>query len=275
MLFGFRDIYSFCGFFTSLFYNLTPLAFVYQLKHGVLKNERISIIALLSLYCNAFLYFFVSAFHYTAENQSIEPMDFCNLIGAYLGFVYLVIYIYYVYFKTNKLKAVLSIVSLIIGSGAFLFLVSQVIDEENNFWTYLLKYLGIIFNILENLPLGFSIIYLIKNKISEKYTLFGALFGILNTIVWFSWAFYSCFINQNNTDKPYQSLIANTIAVCLHIFQFFLFCKFKKDEEDFNSNIEETVDEINENEEITNDDKLNNSNNSNNNDKSDMLEEFM
>ena len=242
MFLGFDDVYSFIGFITSILYNLIPLAFIYQLKSGVLKKERISIIALLSLYCNCFLYFFVSVFQYVRKDQSVNPMDFCNLIGAYLGFVYLILYIYYVYCKENRKKARISIITLIVSSIAFFFLVSFTIGEENNFWSYLFKYLGVIFNILQNLPLGFNIIYLLKNKISEKYTLFGAFFGLLNTVTWFIWAFQAVFFDKNNHDKPYQTLVANLIAICLNITKFFLFFKYRKEEdEDTGTNLENNL----------------------------------
>ena len=275
MLFGFTDVYSFVGFVTSVLYNLIPIAFIFQLKSGVLKKERISIITLLSLYCNCFLYFFVSAFQYSRKNQSVNPMDFCNLIGAYLGFVYLILYIYYVYCKVDKQKAIISIVSLIVSSIAFFFLLMVTIDEEKNFWTYLYKYLGVIFNILENLPLGFNIVYLFKNKISEKYTLFGAFFGLLNTVTWFVWAFQAVFIDENNNDKPYQSLIANLIAICMNIAQFFLFFKYrKKEDDDTGTNVENDLNRSN-NENINN--GLINTKNTKNgkSEESDIIDEFM
>ena len=240
---GFSDAFCFIGFITNILYSLTPSIFIYQLKSGVLIKERISIIAILCLYCNGYLYFLTSIFK--AELKDIDPLDFCNLIGAYLGFVYLCLFIYHVYFKEEKKKAIIYYVSLIIGSIAYLILVMLVIKKENNFWSYLIKYLGIIFNILENLPLGFNIIYIIKNKISEKYTLFGAFFGLLNTSAWFAWAFYSCFLNKDNKeeDKPYQTLLANTICVFMPLTQFFLFFKFRKYNKDENNNEDDEIGE--------------------------------
>lgn len=275
MFLGFTDVYSFCGFITSILYNLVPIAFFYQLKHGVIKNERISIIALLSLYCNGFIYFLISAFQ-TRENESINPMDFCNLLGIHLGFIYLILYIYNFYFKTNKKKGIISFISLIIGSLAFFLLAWNLIDENDNFWAKLFKYIGIFFNILQNLPLGFSIIYIIKNKVSEKYILLGTSFGLINTVVWFIWAFYSIFISKNNEnkDKPYQTFIANIIAISMHIFQIFFFCKYRKnegEEKNESDNNEPLADkEIKRNEEENIE-----STNNNKNKESDVFEDFM
>ena len=236
MILGFSDVYSFIGFITSIIYNLIPCVFLFQLKHKALKKERISIIPLLCLYSNGILYFSVSAFQ--VENMtSINPMDFCNLVGAYLGLVYLIIYIVMVYLKEEKRKVVVYITILVIMSILFLILVYNVI--EISFWIYLFKYLGIVFNILQNLPMGFSIIYLIKYKVSEKYTLFGAFFGFLNILAWFVWGFQAVFIDKNNENKPYQTVIANLIALLLPIMQFYLYYKFKKDDDDDISNSSE------------------------------------
>lgn len=237
MFLGFSDVYSFLGFVTSLLYNLTPIAFMFQLKHGVLKHERISIIAFISIYCNCFVYFLLSAFH-TKPNQKIEPIDFCNLVGAYLGLVYIIFYTYHVYFKTgNKKKGIIIIVVIVFCSGLFA-LVAWITTDDNleNKWVKGFSYAAIVANVLQNLPLGFDIIYLIRNKISEKFTLFGAVFGLLNTTVWFLWAMYSCFLNEENDKeenkgkKPYHTFVANIICILMHFVQFFLFFKFRKSE---------------------------------------------
>ena len=83
--------------------------------------------------------------------------------------------------------------------------------------------------------MGFSIIYLIKNKVSEKYTLFGAFFGLLNILSWLVWGFRAVFIDTNNKNKPYQTVIANLIALFLPIIQFYLYYKYKKDDDFSNS----------------------------------------
>ena len=62
MFWIFWDAYCFVGFFTQILYILTPIAFIIQLKNGVLKEERVSIFALLSMYSNAFVYFWTSAY---------------------------------------------------------------------------------------------------------------------------------------------------------------------------------------------------------------------
>jgi amino acid permease len=279
---GFDDNYSFVGFITSILYNLIPMAFLYQLKHKVIKLERVSIISLLSLYCNGQLYFFVSLFHGQADNK-VKPMDYCNLVGFLLGLIYVSIYLYIIYYEENAKKFYLFMLLIIGCSGAFIILVWQVIKAENNFWIYFLKYLGVLFNILENLPLGFNIIFLIKNKISEKFTLFGASSGLLNTSAWFSWGLYSCFINEDNEDKPYQTFIANLICILLHITQFFLFFLFRTKEQSDNQEEVEDDNKKDEENKITQSEKKENEEEEenvvkNDNEKSDeekIIEEFV
>ena len=62
MFWIFDDSYSCIGFFTQILYVLTPIAFLIQLKNGVLREERVSIFCLLSMYSNAFVYFWTSAY---------------------------------------------------------------------------------------------------------------------------------------------------------------------------------------------------------------------
>ena len=68
---------------------------------------------------------------------------------------------------------------------------------------------------------------MIKNKISEKYTLFGSIFGSINSIFWFIWAI----TNDNNKT---HSIVANIFGILLCLSQFLIFYIFKKDEEEEN-----------------------------------------
>ena len=225
MFWVFDDAYCFVGFFTQLFYILTPIAFVIQLKNGVLHYERVSIFGLLSLYCNGFIYFWTSIYK-IEEGADINPLDFCNLVGFYLGLVYLIIYLYFIYFKTNKKKGIIYI-SILVVSSILVWIIIKFTVKKDNIGDKIFSWLGVIFNVTEYFPLGFSIIYLIKNKISEKYTLFGAFFGFLNCVAWLSWAIYSVTVNHSNLE---HSIVANCLGICLQICQVTLFLIFKRDD---------------------------------------------
>ena len=226
----FTDAYCFVGFFTQIFYILTPIALMFQLKSGVIKYERVSIFALLSLYCNAFIYFFTSLYK-IKKDADINPLDFCNLAGAYLGLVYLIMYIFFVHLKTNKIKGMMYIVILVISS-IVVWLIIKYTVEEGNVADKIFNWLGVIFNVTEYFPMGFDIIYLLKKKISEKYTIFGAFFGFLNCVAWLTWAIHAVVCDGSNL---VHSIAANSLGICLQITQFVLFFKFKRDDIDSES----------------------------------------
>jgi hypothetical protein len=230
----FSDAFCFVGFLTQILYILTPIAFVIQLKNGVLHQERVSIFGLLSLYCNAVIYFLTSIYK-TQSGKDIDPLDFCNMGAFYLGFIYLVVYIYFIHYKANKMKGIIFIIILIVGT-LIVWLVIHFTIEKGNIWDEIFSWIGVVFNVTEYFPLGFSIIYLIKNKISEKYTLFGATFGFVNCTAWLSWAINACFVNHDNL---YHSLVANSLGICLEIAQFTLFFLFRNKDNEDNSNIED------------------------------------
>ena len=81
---------------------------------------------------------------------------------------------------------------------------------------------------MEYFPIGLNICYLIKNKKAKKFLVVGGIFGLLNTIVWFIWALKTTITNKD--DPQYHSICANTLSISVIILQFFVFCKYKKDE---------------------------------------------
>lgn len=223
----FSDAFCFFGFFTQNLYNLVPIIFLIQLKLGLLRPERLTCFGILCLYGNAFIYFFLSIFH-REEDEELDPLNFCNLAGAYMGFVYLILYFYHMYFKTKKLYSLLFSISLALVSVTIFLIIAYTVDNnDDNISLNIFNWIGVIFNALENLPLGFNIIYLIKNHISEKFTLIGATIGIINEITWLSWAIYSVKVNKRNL---YHSITANILGICIHITQFVIFFYNHKDE---------------------------------------------
>lgn len=231
----FSDAFCFFGFFTQNLYNLVPIVFLIQLKLGLLKPERLNCFGILCLYGNAFIYFFLSIFHKKTD-EDLDPLNFCNLAGAYLGFVYLVLYFYHMYFKTKKLYSILFTLILALVSGIIFIIIAKTINEDDDKLSlHIFNWIGVIFNVLENLPLGFNIIYLIKNHISEKFTLIGATIGIINEITWLSWAIYSIKVNES---QLYHSITANVFGICIHITTFFLFFYNPKEEEEEENSVQ-------------------------------------
>ena len=53
----------------------------------------------------------------------------------------------------------------------------------------------------------------------------GAILGLINSLVWFIWAIQ--FTLKNVNDPQYHSMLANSLAIFLNIFQFYIFCRYK------------------------------------------------
>lgn len=208
------------AFAIAIIYTLVPFAFFYQYSHGVIRPNKVSILGILFLYLNGLTYFIATIKNGIKEEAKIILRDFSNLSGAILGFFYCLYYSYIMIFKDHRMKFYIYL-CLIIISLLILVLLALFVPV-----TYI-EYIGVVFNIFEYLPLGFDFLYLIKHKISEKYTLFSAIPGIINTIIWLVWAA----INVAKGIMKYHSLIANIIGFLLCLTQIIIFFLFKKEDD--------------------------------------------
>ena len=210
------------GFISAIFYTLVPSVFLYVLfKFSALQEESLSILGILFLYINALIYFV----RRMVDQKDIDVRDFCNLAGAYLGFIYLVLYIKFFFYKTEKNKFWLFIILITVSS--IIVIIFELFTKKKEKVTDAIEWIGIIFNILEYLPIGFNLIYLLKNKISQRFTLLGAVCGLINTIIWLIWAII---YTINEKDKKIHSIIANIFGMSLCIFQIVIYYLFKKDD---------------------------------------------
>lgn len=247
----FHDVFGIFGFIFQIIYDMVPLLFFYKLLSGALneeKFEKFSIISIICIYFNALIYFVLCV----VTKNDMEIMDFCNLQGSYLGIIYIIIYYYYFCFKKDeikKLKFFIIVFSLILSSVIVIIVESIYLLKEEDVFLNIMNWVGVIFNVGEYLPIGFDFYHLIKDKKSEKSTLFGAIFGIINTALWLSWSIIKTFTNiklGDDEEKKYHSFIANIIGFLLCLSQIIVYCINKKDKK---NNI---------------DDNNNNSNNNNN-----------
>ena len=208
------------AFAIAFIYTLVPIAFFYQYSSGVIKPIRISIFGILFLYLNGLTYFIVTIKNGINGVDKIILRDFSNLSGAILGFCYSIYYLYLMQFKNHRQKFYIYL-CLVIISLLVLILIALFISPK------IYEYIGVAFNIFEYLPLGFDFFYLLKHKISDKYTLFSAIPGIINTIIWLVWAI----LKVINDGQKYHTLIANILGFLLCLTQFIIFFCFKKDEQ--------------------------------------------
>ena len=217
------------AFAIAIIYTLVPFAFFYQYSHGVIRPNKVSILGILFLYLNGLTYF-IATIKTVIKESKIILRDFSNLSGAILGFFYCLYYNYIMIFKDHRTKFYIYLCLIIIS---LLILVLLAFFVEAKYY----EYIGVIFNIFQYLPLGFDFFYLIKHKISEKYTLFSAIPGLINTIIWLVWAAQ----NVANGENKYHSLIANIIGFLLCLTQIIIFFLFKK-EDDINDSLLENDD---------------------------------
>jgi hypothetical protein len=160
----FNDVFGIFGFCSQLIYDVIPFIFWCQLKSGVLKDKKLSIISILCLYINALIYFVLCAFN---PINIIEVMDFCNLQGAFLGIVYIILYYKYLYYQDNKIKFYIIVFCLVISSAIiivaeyFLIFYKYYIRNliEIDHFIEIINWIGVIFNIGEYLPIGFDFFF--------------------------------------------------------------------------------------------------------------------
>ena len=198
-------------FFSAIIYTLVPAIFLYILQLKLFNEDSLSILGILFMYSNAFIYFVLSA----CNSKEIQVMDFCNLAGAYLSLIYLFLYLKHLFYKTEKQK-IFIFMSIIILTSVLVFLVEYFTKKEKSI--KLIEWIGVIFNILEYLPIGFNLLYLIKNRVSNKFTLFSGFMGFINALIWLVWAI-TRLIKDN--DKIH-SLIANIFGILLSLLQIFI-----------------------------------------------------
>lgn len=234
----FNDFFGIFGFCSQLIYDIIPLVFWCQLKSGVLKDKKFSVLSILCLYINAFIYFVFCCFN---PKNEIEVMDFCNLQGSYLGIIYIILYYKFFHYQENKLIFYIIVFSLIISS-VIVIIIEYLLRNEETFLV-IINWIGVIFNIGEYFPIGFDYFYLVKNKVSEKYTILGAYVGIINTIIWLIWSINKTFIkNDNGNEKKLHSFIANIFGLLLCLSQLALYYIYRKDDEK-NNDIENPLNE--------------------------------
>ena len=221
---------DYVAFAIGIIYTLVPMTFFCQYSAKLINPKKVAIFGLLFLYLNGLTYFLCTIQKDFRSSEDIELRDFTNLSGAIFGFFYCLYYSFLIYFKNDKKRFYICL-GLIIGTLLIIILLSFFIPID------ILEYIAVAFNILEYTPLGFNLIYLIKNKVSEKYTLFGAIPGIINTIIWLVWAILKTTKTTKTEEKKYHSLVANIFGFLLCGLQFIMFFCFKKEEEDISDNL--------------------------------------
>lgn len=226
---GFYSIIDLLGFISNILYVLTPLLFNMLIDHNSFEIESISIMSVFSMYCNAFIYFFLTLFGENIGNNFVLR-DYTNLLGTFLGIVYLAIY-YYERYKDENIKytllnyiIVISLTGIMIAFEYY-FIILNYTETHNNIF----KWIGVLPNVLEYFPIGYNIFYLIRKKKAKIFLVIGATFGLFNSTIWFIWALRITITNKN--EPQYHSLLANILSISLNILQFYVYCKYRNNNE--------------------------------------------
>ena len=222
----FDSWFDFFGFITQILYDLSPILFIILLKTRKFDNESLSFFSLIALYINALIYFFLNVFNGNDNDKGIVPRDYCNLVGTYLGLIYLGLYFHHIY--KNSIKKLIVIYISILSLSGLIILIEWLakISNYNDIFLKILDWVGVIFNIFEYFPIGFNIIFFIKNKTSEKVMIISAIFGLINTLIWIGWGIYTTI----NDSPKYHSIVANCIGTCVLISQLVIVFIFNKKE---------------------------------------------
>jgi hypothetical protein len=222
---GFDSFIDFLGFVSCILYDLTPIFFNMFLDQNSFELESLSILSVFGIYTNASIYFFLGLLGENAGN-SFVLRDSCNLIGTFLGLLYLVMYFYERY-QDNVKFIILNYLLIIAISGIIIgFEYFFIISRYNIVYVYMFKWIGVFPNILEYFPIGYNLFYLIKNKKAYTFLVVGALFGLFNAVVWFIWAIITTI--QNKDEPQTHSICANGLSIALLFLQFYIFCRYRR-----------------------------------------------
>ena len=224
------------AFIMTILYTVVPFAFFYQYTKGVIKRNSISILGILCLYLNGLTYFMTTLRKGIKDEDAMRLRDFSNLSGAILGFGYCLYYDYILYYYKDYIKKFYIYLFLILITLPIMILIVIFVDPE------IVEYIGVLFNIFEYLPLGFNLLYLIQHKIGNRYILFSAIPGIINTIIWIIWASIKIDKETGYEKKKIHSLISNILGFLLCLTQFIIISVFKSDDHPNDSIIESTND---------------------------------
>ena len=225
IIFG-MNLFELLGFITSLLYYLTPILLLFNPYRKLIDKKYLSYFSLVALYLNGLLYFTYCFANRKNPNQTISTLEFCNLIGTFLGFFFLLKYINFVYKENTRLILII----FLIFCSLFLILVEYLIIVlciNNNYSIIkdIIFYSISVINVLMYFPIGFNIINIISDKIPEKIILYSSFIGLLNCIIWIIFSIHNQFYENGHSTHIIISNSISAIICIIHIILFFYFLK--------------------------------------------------
>ncbi len=229
-----------CFGISLLYYFFPPFQFIIQLNQKILNKEYISCFSLFALFLNGTLFFIYSV--KTGANDNFDYIEFCNLIGALLSFIFITCYYYNIY-EGEKIKIFLSIFTFTLGS---ILLILICFIQKNDIVKDIIFYFANIANIIMYISIGFNVIKLISNKSPQKIVFCSSIIGLINCIIWEIYGLFYYFKKKNDKDRNKEKLkihviITNILGIIICSSQIFFYNKFSKINNEENAYLEENL----------------------------------
>jgi uncharacterized protein with PQ loop repeat len=229
-----------CFVISLIYYFFPPFQFIIQLNQKILNKEYISCFSLFALFLNGTLFFIYSV--KKGLNKNFDYIEFCNLIGALLSFIFITCYYYNIY-EGEKLKIFLSIFTFTLGS-ILLILICYI--QKKKIVNEIIFYFANIANVIMYISMGFNVIKLISNKSPQTIVLNSSIIGLINCIIWEIYGLFYYFKKKNEEDQKGGNLkihviITNILGIIICSSQIFFYNKFSKINNEENANLEENL----------------------------------
>ena len=229
----FQDIESFLGLITSILFSISPIFTIASLIKKCRSYNEVSFFLYFCMFLNCLIFFVSSLCRFlnhdnTSSILNVHPMDYSNLIGSCVCYIWCIIVLYHRYNEKRffmglciTLFTVLTIVIIVVES--------IMIRKYETTTLKVFDIIGSIINVLMYISPGLNVVYLFKQKKPELIRIETAFFGSINSLVWLIWAIRS---------NIKHSIIANGIGFPLCIAQIVYFVVFyRKIERNIDHNV--------------------------------------
>ena len=225
---GFSDAWCFFGFFTSILFFLSPVIQIVLLFLGRRLIDHLSFLPILCMFANCALWF-LSSLTLLLRNDptaSVDPLDYCNLVGGCFCLIWGVIIIY----KKNS-NRIHFLISIILFFGVTVgVLVSEYYmiysDSTKKTCEIIVRWVASTCNVLMYFSPGLNVLKLIKEKDFNYIAIECMYIGIVNALIWLIWA-----ARSDNVGGLLNSIIANSLGIILIIGQIVLYHIYRKNQE--------------------------------------------
>ena len=215
----FEDVESFLGLITSIMFSVSPIFTIVSLIKKCRSCHEVSFCLYFFMFLNCLIFFVSSLCKLLNQDNNhgildVHPMDYSNLIGSCLCYIWCIIVLYHRY-NDNRLFMALYI-TLFTALAVVIIKVEVVVmawDET----TRLFDIIGSIINVLMYNSAGLNVVQLFKQKKPELIRIETAFFGSMNSLIWLIWAVRSSLVH---------SIVANGIGFPLCLAQIVYFAVF-------------------------------------------------